>query len=152
VQFYAVLGNHDIRRGTELQTHYPAWNMNSRRFYELSKGDGLTEFFGLDSTALSDEAKSLVLVEKARLDQERAAIERKQAQTASDARRLASINAGLGEDMAFINEQEAVKNAQLVWLRDALGKSQARWKVVFLHHSIYSAATKPGGHGAQDPC
>ena len=49
----------------------------------------------------------------------------------------------------FINEQEAVKNAQLVWLRDALANSQARWKVVFLHHSIYSAATRRGGHGGE---
>jgi hypothetical protein len=110
VQFYAVLGNHDIRRGTDLQIHYPAWNMNGRRFYEFSKGDGLIEFFALDSTALSDEATSLVLVEKARLDKERAALERKQTRTAS---------------------------------------SQARWKVVFLHHSIYSAATKLNGHGNQ---
>ena len=47
VRFFAALGNHDIRRGTELQIHYPAWNMKGRRFYEFSKGDGLIEFFGL---------------------------------------------------------------------------------------------------------
>jgi hypothetical protein len=149
VQFYAVLGNHDIRRGTELQIHYPAWNMKGRRFYEFSKRDGLIEFFGLDSTALSDEARSLELVEQARLDNERAALERKKTMTASEKRRLARITAELGEDAVFINEQAAVKNAQLVWLSDALAKSQALWKVVFLHHSIYSAATKPGGHGGQ---
>ena len=77
VQFYAVLGNHDIRRGTEQQIHYAAWNMGGRRFYAFSKADGLVEFFGLDSTALSDEASALVIAEKARLDNERAALERK---------------------------------------------------------------------------
>ena len=150
VQFYAVLGNHDIRRGTELQIHYAPWNMTGRRFYAFSKGDGLIEFFGLDSTALSDEARALVLGEKARLDNERAALQRKKTTlTASERRRLEKLNAELGEDVVFINEQAAVKNAQLVWLRDALASSRARWKVVFLHHSIYSAATRPGGHGSE---
>ena len=150
VQFYAVLGNHDIRRGTELQINYAAWNMAGRRFYAFSKAEGLVEFFALDSTALSDEARALVLVEKARLDTERAALQRKKTTlTASELRRLEKLNAELGEDVVFINEQEAVKNAQLVWLRDALANSRARWKVVFLHHSIYSAATRSGGHGGE---
>ncbi len=149
VQFYAVLGNHDIRRGTELQIHYAAWNMTGRRFYAFSKGNGLIEFFGLDSTALSDEGRDLVLVEKARLDNERAALQGKKTLTASERRRLEMLDAELGEDAVFINEQAAVKNAQLVWLRDALANSQARWKVVFLHHSIYSAATRTGGHGGE---
>lgn len=149
VPFYAVLGNHDIRRGTDIQIHYPTWNMKGRRFYKFTKSDGLIEFFGLDSTALSDEAKNLEVAETARLDKERTALERKKTLTASEQRRLAAIDAEVEEDVAFINEQEAVKNAQLVWLRDALTNSQARWKVVFLHHSIYSAATKRGGHGGQ---
>ena len=90
-----------------------------------------------------------MLVEKARLDNQRATLERKKTLTASEERRLAAINAELGEDVAFVNEQEAVKNAQLVWIKEALRKSQARWKVAFLHHSIYSAATKRGGHGGE---
>ena len=149
VQFYAALGNHDIRRGTELQIRYPKWNMGGRRFYEFSKGDGLIEFFGLDSTALSDEAKSLEVAETAQLTRDRAALTRKKTLTASDEERLAAINAELEENDAFINEQTAVKNAQLIWLREALTKSQARWKVVFQHHSIYSTATKSGGHGGE---
>ena len=149
VQFYAVLGNHDIRRGTQLQVNYPGWNMNGRRFYSFSKGDALVEFFGLDSTALAGEASALVVVEKARLDQERAALARKATLTASETRRLEQINAELGEDVEFIKVQEVVKNEQLVWLQDALTRSKARWKVVFLHHSIYSAATRRGGHGGQ---
>ncbi len=149
VQFHAVLGNHDIRRGTELQIHYPAWNMRGQRFYAFSKGERLIEFFGLDSTALAEEASALEIVEKAQLDKERAALERKQTLTEPEERRLASINAELGEDVAFISEQTAVKNAQLVWLHDVLAKSPARWKVVFLHHSIYSAATRRGGHGGE---
>ena len=106
VQFYAVLGNHDIRRGTELQINYAAWNMAGRRFYAFSKAEGLVEFFALDSTALSDEARALVLVEKARLDNERAALQRKKTTlTASERRRLEKLNAELGEDVVFINEQ-----------------------------------------------
>ena len=121
--------------------------MGGRRFYAFSKADGLIDFFGLDSTALSEEASALEIVEKARLDKERAALERKKTLMASEQQRLAAINAELGEDVAFIKEQEAVKDAQLVWLDETLAKSQARWKVVFLHHSIYSAATKGRGHG-----
>ena len=149
VEFHAVLGNHDIRRGTELQVNYPRWNMNGRRFYSFSKGDELVEFFGLDSTALAGEASALVVVEKARLDQERAALARKATLTASETRRLARINAELGEDVEFVKVQETVKNEQLVWLHDALTRSKARWKVVFLHHSIYSAATRRNGHGGE---
>jgi 3',5'-cyclic AMP phosphodiesterase CpdA len=149
VQFYAVLGNHDIRRGTNLQINYRGWNMAGRRFYAFSKGDRLVEFFGLDSTALSDEARSLVIVEKTRLDVERAALVRKKTLTTPDEQRLARISEKLGEDVSFINEQAAVKSAQLTWLHDALAKSEARWKVVFLHHSIYPAATKRGGHGGE---
>jgi len=149
VQFYAVLGNHDIRRGTELQIQYPAWNMNGRRFYSFSKGDGLIEFFGLDSTALSEEPSSLEVAETARLEKERAALERKKTLTDSERQRLAWINAEVVENSAFINEQTNVESAQLVWLGEALTTSQARWKVVFLHHSIYSAATKRGGHGGE---
>ena len=149
VQFHAVLGNHDIRRGTELQINYPAWNMRGQRFYAFSKGDRLIEFFGLDSTALSEEAASLEIVEKAQLDKERAALERNQRSPRRTNDGSPSINAELGEDVAFINEQTAVKNAQLVWLHDVLAKSPARWKIVFLHHSIYSAATRRGGHGGE---
>jgi 3',5'-cyclic AMP phosphodiesterase CpdA len=149
VQFYAVLGNHDIRRGTELQIHYPAWNMNGRRFYAFSKGDGLIEFFGLDSTALSEEPSSLEVAETARLEKERAALERKKTLTDSERKRLAWISAEVVENTAFVNEQTNVESAQLAWLGDALAASRARWRVVFLHHSIYSAATKRGGHGGE---
>jgi len=148
VEFYAALGNHDIRRGTDLQLNYPKWNMKGRHFYSFTKGDGLVEFFALDSTALSGEAKSLVMLEKARLDRQKAELERNGV-TDQEKRELAKINAELGEDVEFINQQEAIDNEQLVWLNDALSASKARWKVVFLHHSIYSAATKFGGHGRQ---
>jgi 3',5'-cyclic AMP phosphodiesterase CpdA len=149
VQFYAVLGNHDIRRGTELQIHYPAWNMNGRRFYAFSKGDGLIEFFGLDSTALSEEPSSLEVAETARLEKERAVLERKKTLTDSERKRLTWIAAEVVENTAFVNEQTNVESAQLAWLGDALAASRARWRVVFLHHSIYSAATKRGGHGGE---
>ena len=58
-------------------------------------------------------------MEKARLDNQRATLERKKTLTASEERRLATIDGELGEDVAFIDEQEAVKNAQLVWIKEA---------------------------------
>ncbi len=50
VHFYAVLGNHDVRRGREAEINYPNFNMNGKAYYSFVKGDGLIEFFALDST------------------------------------------------------------------------------------------------------
>ncbi len=50
VKFHAVLGNHDVRDGRGDQCQYPLFNMNGQCFYTLKKGDGLAEFFMLDST------------------------------------------------------------------------------------------------------
>jgi tartrate-resistant acid phosphatase type 5 len=43
----------------------------------------------------------------------------------------------------FALDTNEVSELQLTWLRDALAKSTARWKVVYGHHPIYSA----GQHG-----
>ncbi len=50
VRFYAVLGNHDVRKGLQAEMNYPNFNMNGKAYYSLAKGDGLIEFFALDST------------------------------------------------------------------------------------------------------
>lgn len=50
VQFYAVLGNHDVRRGLQAEINYPKFNMGGKQYYTLLKGDGLLELFALDST------------------------------------------------------------------------------------------------------
>lgn len=50
VSFHAVLGNHDVRDGRQDQIRYPLFNMGGRSYYTLRKGDGLAEFFMLDST------------------------------------------------------------------------------------------------------
>lgn len=57
VQFYAVLGNHDIIRGTEFQTNYKHFNMGGNRYYHFAKSakqqkDHLIEFFALDTNEL----------------------------------------------------------------------------------------------------
>ena len=88
VRFYATLGNHDVRRGREAQMKYSPFNMNGRAYYSFVKGDGLIEFFALDSTAL-------------------------------DA-------------------------AQMKWLEGALAASQAKWKVAYFHHPIYSSGITHG--------
>lgn len=55
VKFYAVLGNHDVRKGREMQMEYPPFNMGGRPYHSFLKGDGLIEFFALDSTLVDDE-------------------------------------------------------------------------------------------------
>ncbi len=51
VKFHAVLGNHDVRDGRQDQCHYPLFNMNGQCYYTFKQGDGLAEFFMIDSTA-----------------------------------------------------------------------------------------------------
>lgn len=50
VRFYAALGNHDVRRGLQAQIKYANFNMGGKPYYSFVKGDGLIEFFALDST------------------------------------------------------------------------------------------------------
>ncbi len=88
VSFHAVLGNHDVKRGREAQTNYRNFNMGGRDYRSFSRGDGLVEFFALDSTYFD-------------LRQQR-------------------------------------------WLEAALQASQAKWKIAFFHHPIYSSADRHG--------
>jgi 3',5'-cyclic AMP phosphodiesterase CpdA len=49
VKFHAVLGNHDVRDGRRDQCQYPLFNMNGQCYYTVKQGDGLAEFFMIDS-------------------------------------------------------------------------------------------------------
>jgi hypothetical protein len=88
VSFHAVLGNHDVRKGREAQTNYRNFNMGGRAYYSFTKGDGLVEFFALDSNRFDFQ--------------------------------------------------------QRYWLEGALRASQAKWKIAFFHHPLYSSAEKHG--------
>ncbi|HYJ86070.1 MAG TPA: metallophosphoesterase [Pyrinomonadaceae bacterium] len=161
VKFYAVLGNHDIREeeGWKAQVNYPKFNMGGRRFYSFKMGDGLVEFFALDSTALSEEAEELVLKNMARLERAKATTERSLRTMRSGAAintrrsRLARVNSQMTNSQNFLTEMRAAKSEQLQWLEEELPRSNARWKIVFLHHAIYSSAYKRSwfkggpGHG-----
>jgi 3',5'-cyclic AMP phosphodiesterase CpdA len=57
VNFYAVLGNHDVEQGRADQCQYPLFNMGGKNYYTLKQGDGLAELFMLDSTDF-DEAQA----------------------------------------------------------------------------------------------
>lgn len=57
INFYAVLGNHDVRKGRQAQINYPPFHMGGRAYYSFVKGEGLVEFFGLDTTDY-DEAQA----------------------------------------------------------------------------------------------
>lgn len=50
VNFYAVLGNHDVDAGRQDQCQYPLFNMGGHCYYKLERGNGLVDFFMLDST------------------------------------------------------------------------------------------------------
>lgn len=43
-----------------------------------------------------------------------------------------------GPTQFFALDTNAISDAQLLWLRDELEKSSARWKIVYGHHPIYS--------------
>lgn len=58
VPFYATLGNHDVQAGRQAQTSYPLFNMKGKNYYQLSKGDGLVDFFMLDTTDFDEKQKS----------------------------------------------------------------------------------------------
>lgn len=50
VNVYATLGNHDVVGGRQDQCQYPLFNMSGRCYYTLQRGEGLAEFFMLDTT------------------------------------------------------------------------------------------------------
>jgi 3',5'-cyclic AMP phosphodiesterase CpdA len=49
VKFYAVLGNHDVDAGRQDQCQYSLFNMGGQNYYKIERGNGLAEFFMLDS-------------------------------------------------------------------------------------------------------
>jgi predicted MPP superfamily phosphohydrolase len=50
VKFYMALGNHDVESGRQDQNHYPLFNMSGSNYYIISRGNGLVDFFMLDTT------------------------------------------------------------------------------------------------------
>lgn len=93
-----VLGNHDIRsngKGGDLVQQL-VFGMGARSYYSFTRGDGLVEFFGLNSN-----------------------------------------------DLARPSAGQSARE-QLRWLDDRLARSTVKWKIVFLHHPLYSSAKKHG--------
>jgi acid phosphatase len=87
VPFFAVLGNHDLRRGMkEYQLYFPGFNMNGRPYYSKTFGDDAVEVFFLDSNDMEKDVQ------------------------------------------------------QIRWLERALEQSAAEWKVIAMHHPLYSTA------------
>ncbi|MFN0086309.1 MAG: metallophosphoesterase, partial [Blastocatellia bacterium] len=54
VRFQASLGNHDAGKADE-ETSYPLFNMSGRRYYTFTRGEGLAQFFALDSSRMDRE-------------------------------------------------------------------------------------------------
>ncbi|MDX2034353.1 MAG: metallophosphoesterase [Blastocatellia bacterium] len=61
VRFQASLGNHDAGKADE-ETNYPFFNMGGRRYYTFTRGEGLAQFFALDSSKMDRE--QLAWIEK----------------------------------------------------------------------------------------
>jgi predicted MPP superfamily phosphohydrolase len=90
VKFHTVFGNHDVEDGRQDQRQYPLFNMEGQHYYTLGRGNGLVDFFMLDSTDY---------------------------------------------DLA-----------QAGWLDNALRTSTAKWKIVVMHHPLYSSGKKHGSN------
>jgi hypothetical protein len=58
VKFYASLGNHDVIKGGPGELEYPDFNMQGRTYYTFLEGEGLAQFFALDSTHVNAEQLS----------------------------------------------------------------------------------------------
>ena len=171
MKFYAVLGNHDVREehGWKAQINYPQFNMGGHRFYSFKMGDGLVEFFALDSPSLTEEAEKLVEANLKKLERTKAATERSlrrlrpslakpsvRATINKQAATLQVVDSQIKTSQDFLKETRTAKSEQSVWLDEALANSNARWKIVFLHHAIFSSAYKrplfKGGRGhGKDP-
>jgi len=124
--------------------------MNGRNYYSFVKGDGLIEFFALNSTVLDNEIDSLEQAEIHRLKKNQKKLHKLRAQKKLSDKQTADLQAienEIEESEAFLARRKAIAAAQLPWLKEELADSRARWKVVFMHHSIYSSAYRKGGHG-----
>jgi predicted MPP superfamily phosphohydrolase len=54
VNFYAALGNHDVKKGRKAQINYKPFHMGGRSYYSFTKGTddrNQVQFFAIDSTA-----------------------------------------------------------------------------------------------------
>jgi 3',5'-cyclic AMP phosphodiesterase CpdA len=85
VKFYAAMGNHDASSAAD-HVKYEHFNMGGKRYYNYVKGDGLIEFFVLDT-----------------------------------------------------NEDQGIAAEQVKWLEESLAASTAKWKVAYMHHSLFSS-------------
>jgi len=66
VPFYALLGNHDLRRGMkEYQLYFSHYNMKGRVYYSQTFGDGVLEVFFLNSNKLEKDAQQIWWLEQA---------------------------------------------------------------------------------------
>jgi 3',5'-cyclic AMP phosphodiesterase CpdA len=54
VPLYTTLGNHDVEEGRQDQCDYPPFNMGGQCYYTISRGNGLVDFFMLDTTNLDN--------------------------------------------------------------------------------------------------
>ena len=126
---YAILGNHDYCGNCDAQIEYgkshSRWIMPARYYTQVHRIDdkNAVEFFYIDTSPFVDEYKVVPQLPPNPTDQDK-----KEFEVRTNLR-----NHVLSQD----------EDRQLAWLKEALSKSGAQWKIVVGHHPIYSG----GSHG-----
>jgi tartrate-resistant acid phosphatase type 5 len=123
-KLYAALGNHDwktSREGRESQITYgmredTAFTIQAPGYYRFTKGE--VEFFIIDTNLLLAGTKV------------------KEAELNPDGSEMAVEEDDLPEPWELPNEED---KKQLAWLEQSLKSSKAKWKVVYGHHTLWSA-------------
>ena len=124
-RFYAALGNHDwysSRKGRDVQVAFGAsgatrYTMEPPGFYRFRRGDA--EFWVLDTEMLLADS----VIYKDRLDAQGREI----------------VNAELDLAPSWARPQTPEEYAQVEWLAKSMAASDANWKFVYGHHTLWSA-------------
>lgn len=136
--FYAALGNHDwksSRKGRDVQIEFASsgktrYIMEDPGFYTFTRGDA--QFWVLDTEMLLADS----VVYKDKLD--------------SNGHEI--LNDELDPAPTWAKPQTPEEYAQLQWLAKGMAESKARWKIVYGHHTLWSAGgTKYGEAHALRP-
>jgi tartrate-resistant acid phosphatase type 5 len=128
---YAIFGNHDYCGNCDAQIEYgkshPLWIMPSRYYTKSHRIDDKTtvDFFFIDTCPFVNEYKVVAPLPPDPTEAQKNTFE---------------VFTSLRANVMTQDEE-----SQLAWLKEALAKSTAQWKIVVGHHPIYSG----GVHGDQ---
>jgi tartrate-resistant acid phosphatase type 5 len=114
-RWYGVLGNHDYRGNPAAQLDY---GTKSARWHMPSR------YYTVSGATMGIPGVDLFMIDSSPL--------------------VNKYRDGAEEPLLRANVMAQDTAAQLAWLDDALGRSQAAWKLVFTHHPAYSGGSSHG--------